>query len=158
MTDSRPTELSRAIKARQRERIHARHARHHQQPPALHIIGLPKHPNCFSHHPHRAPEIDLKQRARLRVVARLDLRAKRRACVVVHDVHAAERRHGACECSGDFGRLGNVEWEDEELGGRVLSLQGRELGGVAEGRDGDVALREDVLCYGEADAGRRTGN
>ena len=121
-------------------------------------VHLPEKFDRRATHTNRAPKVHLEQCACIGVGGSLDLTQHPAPGIVEHDVESSKDFLSACKGGGDVRGTGDVEREDEELGGGVLLGERGENGGFAEGGDDDVAFAEDDLGEGFSEPGGRAGD
>ena len=109
-------------------------------------------------HTDRAPEVHLEQSPGVGVGCAFDLAHHGESGIVEYDVETTEDVLGASKGSGNIIWTGDVEGEEEELGGWVAGGEMGENGGCAEGSDDDVAFTEEDLSEGFSEPGGRAGD
>ena len=103
-------------------------------------VYLPEKLDRCATHADRTPKIHPKQRACIGIGGALDFTKHHVPGIVEHDVESSKDFLGAGKGGGDVRGTGDIEGEDEELGGGVLLGERGENGGCAEGGDDDVAF------------------
>lgn len=119
---------------------YAEHARHGDQTATDGTINLAEEPNSFTGNVHGAPEVGLKNRAGHLVWRSLYFSQHCEACTIEDDIDATEGLMTLVKGVHNIDSLGNIELQNKQMVGRVLTLEMVEHFRFAQGCNCDVAL------------------
>lgn len=128
-----------------------------EQPPPYRPIDLPEDPHGLLAYVRRTPKVDVKNVSRVRLACGFDLARDIHTRIVQHDVDPAKRRRCLVKGRTDVVPVGDVQFDDEQLGGQVARRKIRQGLGFAEGGDDLVADLEKMLGHGATKARRGAG-
>ena len=149
----------RTIKRTTRRPKKTRHGTILQYHPTLpRWIHLPEKLDRSPAYTDRTPEIHLKHRAGIGIGGALDFTNHRVPGIVEHNVESSKDFLGAGKGGGDIKGTGDVEGEEQELGGGVLFGERGENRRCPECGDDDVAFAQDDLGEGFSEPGGRAGD
>lgn len=129
-----------------------------RRPPSPGGVGLAKELDSFAGDGNRAPEVGLKERARIGVLDALCFAQVRVSGVVEDDIDVAERILSLSEGVGDLLGMGDVRSDSKDAVGGVLVHEVVEQVCATGYGDDYLAVLENSVAQSAAKAGRCAGN